>query len=58
MVERSVELVDGRRPERVAHLRPVEGDPHDTGVDRPVIGDVDEVLEPVDRSPEVGVEQL
>ena len=28
VVEHPVELVDGVRPERVAHLRPVERDPH------------------------------
>jgi hypothetical protein len=58
VVERSVQLVDGRRPERVAHLGSVECDPHDTGIDRSVIRDVDEVLESVDRAPEIGVEQL
>jgi hypothetical protein len=34
------ELVDGLRPEGVAHLGPVEGDPHDAGVDGAVVGEV------------------
>src|SRR5690606_10537442 len=45
VVECPVELVDGVRPERVAHLRPVEGDPDAADLAGPVVGDVGE-LEP------------
>ena len=43
MIKSRVELIDGMRPERVAHLGPVEGDPDDWGPDRPVVGDVGEL---------------
>ena len=33
VLERGVQLVDGVRPERVAHLRAVEGDAHDAALD-------------------------
>jgi hypothetical protein len=33
VVERAVQLVDGVRAEGVAHLGPVERDPHRPGVD-------------------------
>ena len=61
VVERPVELVDGVRAERVAHLGPVERDPDDRPVavrrDVPVVGDVGEV-EAGDRAPAVRVEEL
>ena len=57
VVERPVELVDRVRPERVAHLGPVERDAHRPGADRPVVGDVGQV-EPRDRGPGIGVEDL
>jgi hypothetical protein len=57
VVEGPVELVHRARPERVAHLRPVERDPDRALVDRPVIGDVLEV-ETFDDLPRVRVEQL
>src|SRR6185295_17425884 len=47
----------GLRPERVAHLRPVERDAHGAGVDGAVVGDVGEV-EAGDRLPRGGVEDL
>ena len=43
MVECGVQLVDRSRPERVAHLRPIEGDAHRAVVDSTVVGDVVEV---------------
>jgi hypothetical protein len=57
VIERAVQLVDGLRPEGVAHLGPVEGDAHGAGVDGAVIGDVGEV-EAGDRLPRGGVEDL
>ena len=57
VLERGDQLVDRLRPERVAHLGPVEGDADDAGVDRPVIGDVGEV-EALDRLPGGAVEDL
>jgi hypothetical protein len=57
VVERAVELVDGVRPERVAHLRPVERDAYGALVERPVVGDVGEV-EALDLRPRRGVEDL
>jgi hypothetical protein len=61
------ELVDGVRPEGVADLRPVEGDPHRAAVDHlavragadlTVVGDVGQVLEAGDGAPAGRVEQL
>ncbi len=43
MVQRPVELVHGVRPEGVADLGSVEGDPDAAGVDRTVVGDVGEL---------------
>ena len=57
VVEHAVELVDGVRAERVAHLGPVERHPHGRVCDVAVIGDVGQVAEPVDRLPLVGVEK-
>ena len=57
VVERTVELVDRLRPERVTHLGPVERDPHRALIDGSVVGDVLE-LESVHRLPAIGVEQL
>ncbi len=60
MIEDAIQLVDGMRPERVTHFRPVERDPHDavrpalTGV--PVIGDVGEIAESGDGCPLGGIE--
>ena len=48
VLERGDQLVDRLRPEGVAHLGPVEGDPDDARVDGPVVGDVGEV-EALDR---------
>ena len=58
VVEDAVELVDGVRPERVAHLRPVEGDAHRRLADVAVVGDVGQVLEAGNRLPEAGVERI
>src|SRR4051794_15849812 len=58
VLEDGQQLVDGLRTERVAHLGPVEGDPHDTGVDGPVVGQVGEPLEALDLLPRAGVEDL
>src|SRR5690606_28225821 len=61
VVERTVQLVHGVRTERVAHLRPVEGDADDAfagpGPFRTVVCDVGEV-EASDLVPLCGVEQL
>ncbi len=57
VVQGAVELVDGVRPERVAHLGPVEGDPHAAQVPGPVVGDVGEP-ETRDLLPRRGVEDL
>src|SRR3712207_19220 len=57
VVERPVQLVDGARAEGVAHLGPVERDPHGAGVDGAVVGDVGEV-EPGHGMPGRGVEEL
>ena len=43
MVQRAIELVDGARPERVAHLGSVERDPDRRNVATAVISDVGEV---------------
>ena len=67
VVERPVQLVDGVRAERVAHLGPVERDAHHRQValgpvDRArhaaVIREVGEVPEPLDRPPARRVERL
>jgi hypothetical protein len=61
MVEHAVELVDGVRPERVAHLGPVERHPHRrlrfAVNDVAVIRDVRQV-EAVDRLPRLGVKRI
>ena len=61
MVQRPVQLVDRVRAERVAHLRPVEGDPNRAAgrtVDhRPVVRDVGE-LEPSTGAQAARVEEL
>ena len=58
MLQHLQQLVDGVRPERVEHVGPVEGDPDRAVRDRPVVGQVGQVLEPGDRTPGVGVEDL
>src|ERR1700693_2118556 len=58
VVERAVQLVDGVRAERVAHLGAVERDPDRAVVDVAVIRDVGEVAEAVDGSPERWVKRL
>ena len=45
VLEARVELVDGVRAERVAHLGTVERDPHRALVDGAVVGDVGQVVE-------------
>jgi hypothetical protein len=52
VIEGPVELVDRVRAKGVAHLRPVERDPHRPLVHRPVVGDVGEA-EPFDFLPRV-----
>ena len=52
MVQCDVELVDGVRPEGIAYLRPIEGDPYHRRLDCPVIRDVGEV-EPFHLVPQV-----
>ena len=52
------QLIDSAGAERVAHLRPVERDPHGAVLDRPVVGQVLQVLEPRHLPPGRGVEQL
>ena len=52
MVQRGEELVDRVRPERVAHLGSIKGNPYDGSIVGPVIGDVCE-LEALHRMPEV-----
>ena len=61
VVEGAVQLVDGVRAERVAHLGPVERDPH--GRLRPVddvavIGDVGQIGEFGDRLPQIRLERV
>ena len=51
VVERAVQLVDGVRAERIAHLGPVECHPHGAVGDVPVVGDVGQILETVDPRP-------
>jgi hypothetical protein len=55
MIEGLVELVDGVRPERVAYVRPVEGDPDHPGANGTVIADVAE-REAWNGVPELGIE--
>ena len=57
-VERAVELVDGVRAERVAHLGPVERDARDAAVLRHVRGDVGVAIGAGCRHPLVVVEEL
>jgi hypothetical protein len=57
VVERAVQLVDRRRPERVADLGTVERDADRAVLDGAVVRDVAQV-EPVDGYPRVGIEQL
>jgi hypothetical protein len=57
VVERGDQLVDGLRPEGVAHLGTVEGDPDDARVDGTVIGEVGEV-EALHGPPRGAVEDL
>jgi hypothetical protein len=57
VVKRSVELVDGLGPERVAHLGTVESHPDRALVDCSMVGDVLE-LEAVHHRPAIWVEQL
>ena len=56
VVERGVELVDGVRAEGVAHLRPVERDPHGAEAAGAVVGHVGE-REPAHGLPGAGIEQ-
>ena len=59
IVERAVQLVDGVRAERVAHLRAVERDPRDPAVRaRDMGGDVGVVLGAGREHPFVRVEQV
>ena len=58
VVERPVELVDGLRPECVARLRPIEGDPGDLAPGVVVVGDVGEGTEPLDIAPHRGIEDF
>ena len=58
IVERPVQLVDGVRTERVAHLGPVERDARDAAVRRHVRGDVGVALGAGGRHPFVLVEQV
>ena len=67
MIERAVELVDGVRPECVAHLGPVECHPHrrlrfGIAVDMAVVGDICQVSETVgclgDGPPLAGVKRI
>ena len=54
-----VQLVDRVRPERVAHLGPVERDPHGAHArDVAVVGDVRQVAETVDAPPRFGFEGI
>src|SRR3546814_16756044 len=57
VVEGGIELVDGVRPEGVAHLGPVERDPHHSQVGGAVIRDVGE-REAGDFLPHARVEDL
>jgi hypothetical protein len=57
VVQGSEELIDGVGPERIADLRPIDGDPHSALPLGPVVGDVAE-RESVDRRPTVGIEVL
>jgi hypothetical protein len=52
VIQCGVELVDGVRPEGVAYLRPVKGDPYHGRLVAPVVGDVGEV-EPFHLVPQV-----
>jgi hypothetical protein len=51
VIECAGELVDRLGPERVAHLGPVERDPGDSAGEVVVVGDVGQLVEPVDRLP-------
>ena len=57
MVERCVQLVNGVRPEGIAHIGTIEGDPHRAKRARAVVGDVGE-LEPFNRVPGSWIEDL
>ena len=57
VIQCPVQLVDGVRPEGVAHLGPIEGDAGDAPGDVVVVGDVGQFAEAVDLTPQVGVEQ-
>ena len=57
MIKASIQLVDRSRPERVAHLGPVEGNANGSLVYRSVVCDVGEFADVVDRRPASRVEQ-
>ncbi len=56
MVEHGIQLVDGVRAERIAHLGPVECDADGALRDMTVVGDVGEVLEPRNGAPQFRIE--
>ena len=58
IIERAIQLVDGVRSERVAHLRPVERDARDSARDVVVVRDIRERVETIDLAPQLGVEKL
>lgn len=64
MVEHTGQLIDRVGPERVADLRPVERDTDGReirsrpGIDGPVVGQIGEVGETVDRTPTRRIEQF
>ena len=58
VVEHAVQLVHGVRAERVEHLRAVERHAHAAEFDAAVVGDVRQILEPLDDLPGRGVERV
>src|SRR5262249_18296643 len=57
VVQSCAQFVDGVRAECVAHLRPIERDPHRSLIHRSVIGDVGEI-EPLNAVPGGWIEKL
>jgi len=57
MIERCVQLIDGVRTERVAHLRPIECDSNGADLGGSMVGDVGE-REPLDEVPRGWIEYL
>jgi len=56
VVQRVVQFVDGPRPKGVANVGSIERDPNRSGIDRPVVRDVLELVVQVRRLPLLRIE--